>query len=98
MIALARVCFKSVSLIGASVAGTMKAPVMCRGFGYVDDFLSPEVVKRILAETGPLHDFFEPGEIWVGKEAQAGAQVCARMYTQGAARTLLRPWALPCSF
>jgi len=58
-----------------ATADSLAEQLLSRGFAYVDEFLSPEVVNRILAETCPLHDFFEPGEIWVGKEAQAGAQV-----------------------
>lgn len=41
----------------------------------MDNFLAPGVVGSILKETAPLHEYYEPGEIWVGKEAQAGAQV-----------------------
>ena len=50
-------------------------PRHSRGYAYVDDFLSPDVVGKLVEETRPLQEFFEPGEIWVGKEAQAGAQV-----------------------
>jgi len=56
-------------------ADSLAEQLLSRGYAYVDNFLAPHVVEAILKETTPLHEYFEPGEIWVGKEAQAGAQV-----------------------
>eukprot|EP00873_Tetraselmis_striata_P043355 jgi/Tetstr1/463619/TSEL_008481.t1 len=58
-----------------ATADALAEQLLARGYAYVDNFLAPGVVGSILKETAPLHEYYEPGEIWVGKEAQAGAQV-----------------------
>mmetsp|Transcript_6402 Transcript_6402/g.15590 ORF Transcript_6402/g.15590 Transcript_6402/m.15590 type:complete len:440 (+) Transcript_6402:559-1878(+) len=46
-----------------------------RQYAVIDNFISADDVGRIRADVDKLEAFYEPSEIWVGKQAAAGAQV-----------------------
>lgn len=45
------------------------------GWAVLDDFLPVELVQRVRVEAGLFRNSFEQSEIWVGKQADVGAQL-----------------------
>lgn len=62
---------KHVSKMASAASDHLEA----HGWAVLDDFLPKELVQRVRVESGLFRNSYEASEIWVGKQADVGAQL-----------------------
>jgi hypoxia-inducible factor (prolyl hydroxylase) len=65
---------KRFSAVLASVAESLLA----RGYAVCDNFVPKHLIEGVRGEIAQMQSHYTPGEIWVGKTADVGAQISAR--------------------